>query len=156
MRFRAELRAAAKAGRPANMRGISLYGLDLSETSLRNANLTGANLRTCKLHWTNFAGADLRNATLPAPSVMLAADWTMVRDEELIRDLMRYDAENHENPEAFVRWANGGECPYSGSMFGRAALFSQDPGAFKAGRAPRAYDLLVRVFKAAGVKWGRL
>jgi len=158
MQFRAELRAAAKAGRPARLRGvdIQLHRLDLSEAPLRNADLRGANLRYCHVRGADFSGADLRSASLPSPSVMLTAYWPNLDDDKLVRDLMRYDAENHENPDAFETWAAGGPCPYEDSTFSRAANFNEDTEAFKPGRAPRAYDLIVRVFKAAGVKWGRI
>jgi len=63
---------------------------------LTDANLTRANL-------TN---ANLTGVRLPAPAMVLLADWGQV-SEALCVELMRHDAENHPCPEKFDTWAKG-------------------------------------------------
>lgn len=107
------------------------------------AYLVGADLRGA-----NLRDADLRGAYLPAPAIMLLALWGDVSDD-LTTDLMLYDAENHPDPSAFKRWAEGGECPYSDVKIQRAAYFAErkDLWPKRRRRVPSAYKLMVRLIR---------
>lgn len=54
-----------------------------------------------------LSGAYLREASLPAPTMVLMADWGTV-SKPLCRQLMRYDASCHPRPSAFSAWAKVG------------------------------------------------
>ncbi len=69
--------------------------------------------------------ADLREAKLPAPTVILLANWGKVSDK-LCLELMRYDCENCEDGgKRFEEWARGGRCPYEKGRFDRCANFAE-------------------------------
>lgn len=97
------------------------------------ANLRWANLRGADLSWADLRGANLRGADLsyvPSPLVLLA-QWGELPDA-LTLYLMRYDADNHPEPESFLAWADGGPCPYSGLSVARVANFQERRGLIKA------------------------
>ncbi len=140
----------------ANLRNADLRYADLSNADLRNADLSNADLWYADLSnadlWyadlsnANLSNADLSNANLPAPTAVLLANWGEVSDE-LTLELMRYDAEHHQDPEAFDKWAAGGPCPYKGAKYQRAANFREKRELWKPGRAPRGFDLMVACIK---------
>lgn len=101
-------------------RGKNLKNLsdaDLSYANLCGADLRGADLSNAKkLNWNNFRW-------IPAP-IVLTASWGEV-SSALCLDLMRYDAFNHPSPEEFIKWANGGSCPYDSVDTVRSANFQE-------------------------------
>ena len=154
-----EIAAAAKIPRQArlyraNLSGVDLSGVDLRganlyESDLRGANLRGANLYGAKLYRAKLRGVGLYRANryqaaLPAPTMVLLAEWGICSDE-LTTDLMLYDASNHENPLAFDTWADGGSCPFAHVGYQRSANFREDkklwPG-WDPTRVKSAYQLM--------------
>ena len=103
----------------------------------------------CRAH---LQGADLQGARLPAPTVVLLASWDVVADT-LTADLMRLDAACHPDPDAFDRWAAGGDCPYSGVRVERAAAFTEQRELWVAGPPRRPYDLMVEVLAEKCPEW---
>jgi hypothetical protein len=135
----------------ANLRGADLRWADLSWANLSGANLrwadlSAANLSGANLSWANLRGANLSGADLPSPTMVLLASWGECSDE-LTRDLMRYDAACHADPEAFDRWAAAGPCPYSDQRYQRAARFRERKEVWSPGPCPRPFDLMVRVLR---------
>ena len=140
----------------ADLRGANLYGASLENTNLEHANLKGANLKGAYLRNVNIKGACLHGANLsdtylPPPTEMLLAAWDHLSDE-LTADLMNYDAACHCDPTAFDRWANGGDCPYMGVLFRRAANFPEKKHLWNPSRPLcRPWDLMIRCFQETGV-----
>jgi hypothetical protein len=64
---------------------------------------------------------------------------------------MRYDAFNHPNPENFLAWASGGQCPYSDLQITRCANFSERRQLIKEDFISRpvksAYELMQALIK---------
>ena len=127
--FAACVNAAIKAS--ANLRGADLRGADLRGADLRDANLYGANLY----------GADL-----PAPTMLLLAIWGTLSDK-LTADLMLLDASAHPDPATFQKWADGGECPYTGVKVQRIANFTENRKLWGKGKPDTIHNLMVRVLK---------
>ena len=163
----ADLRGADLRGadlRGANLYGANLYGADLrganlSWANLYGADLRGANLRGAKLYganlsWANLSGANLQEAKLPAPTVVLLANWGEVT-LQLCADLMVFDATCHPEPVKFDVWANGGECPYFGVSVERAAQFKESKEIWnqKVGVICRPYDLMMRLINEKCPAW---
>jgi hypothetical protein len=159
--------ARRDVGRRADLRGASLQGADLRgadlrDASLRDASLQGAHLQGACLQGACLQGADLQGACLqgaclqgadlPAPTVVLLASWDVVADT-LTADLMRLDAACHPDPDAFDRWAAGGDCPYSGVRVERAAAFAEQRELWVAGPPRRPYDLMVEVLAEKCPEW---
>lgn len=91
----------------------------------------------------NLRGANLQYANLPAPTMLLLADWGAV-SPGLCRELMRYDAENApDGTKRFNAWAKDGRCPYTNLKIQRVANFMQNLKHWKPGPAKSAYDLMV-------------
>ena len=121
----------------ANLRSANLRYANLGYANLRFANLRFANLRYANLSFANLDCAKYSKYTrFPAPTMMLLANWGEVSDD-LCRDLMRFDAANHPEPQKFNDWANNGECPYANVAYGRAATFNQNKDLW----APSLLDL---------------
>lgn len=141
---RANLRGADLRG--ADLRGANLLEADLRGADLCGADLRGANLREANLREADLRGADLRGADLPSPALVLLAFWGACSDQ-LIIDLMRYDAANHPHPEKFDLWALSlyGNCPYDGEKIQRAANFNEKRELWSPGPAPSAFDLMRRL-----------
>ena len=99
----------------------------------------------------DLAGANLERANLPAPTMLLFANWGEVSDE-LCVELMRYDASNHPEPERFTDWARGGECPYNGTYWQRAANFHEKRELWKAGASKSALELVMPLFNEKNIK----
>ena len=131
----------------ANLSGADLYGAYLSEADLSEADLSGANLHKANLHKANIT-----NVWWPAPTAVLLAQWGNL-PEDLVADLMRYNAANHPDPTAFDRWSTGGPCPYDKVFVQRAALFTEQQALWSPGPCPRPYDLMVRVLAACCPSW---
>jgi len=91
----------------------NINGTLLKEINAKN--LCGANLH----------GADLHGANLPSPTMVLLANWQTTSDS-LCLELMRYDAENHENPMDFINWKKTKICPYQNKKYQRSANFTEN------------------------------
>ena len=138
----ANLRGASL--RDANLRGANLCCADLCWADLRGANLRGANLRGASLRDANLRGANLRDANLPSPTMVMLASWGTVSDE-LCVDLMRFDTFCHNDPALFIRWANGGPCPYNNADFQRACNFKEDINLYTPGPCKNIHELMMRI-----------
>jgi hypothetical protein len=136
----------------AHLTDADLAGADLTGANLTDANLTRANLTDANLTRANLTNANLTGVRLPAPAMVLLADWGQV-SEALCVELMRHDAENHPCPEKFDMWPKGGPCPYEDVLVGRAALFRERRSLWSPGPAKSAYELMIRLFKEKGVLW---
>ena len=136
----------------ADLRGAYLRGADLRDACLQDADLRDADLRGAPLRGACLRGADPRGADLPAPTAVLPASWGVVADT-LTADLMRLDAACHPDPDAFDRWAAGGDCPYSGVRVERAAAFAEKRELWVAGPPRRPYDLMVEVLAEKCPEW---
>jgi hypothetical protein len=166
--YEANLRGANLGGanlREANLCGANLRGANLCEANLckanlrevnlREANLRGAylgeaNLRGAYLGGANLYGANLRGAYLPAPQVVLLANWGALSDSRTLQ-LMRYDADNHPNKKLFDTWANGGPCPYNDINVQRSVIFHERMDLWRPFRKPpSAYKLMMAVLKECG------
>jgi hypothetical protein len=143
--------------RNANLRGADLHNADLRNANLRNADLRGANLfsanlrsadlRGANLFSANLRGANLRGANLPAPTVVLLANWGAI-SSELTALAMSYDAACHPDPSAFDLWAETGKCPYAGVKFERACNFEESRELWNPElKAPRPWDLMVALIR---------
>ena len=139
----------------ADLCGAQLCGAILSDADLRDAQLSYADLRGAHLNGAQLRAAQLRGAKThgvrwPAPSMVLLANWGTVSDE-LIVDLMMYDASNHPDPYAFDRWASTDACPYCGCQVQRSANFTERrdlwPGWNPRKKVQSAYRLMTRLIK---------
>ena len=139
--------------RDANLRDANLFGANLYDANLRDANLSSANLFGAKLKYANLTGADLRGANLrgadlPSPTEMLQCNWGTLSDD-LTKDCMAFDVSCHPDPDAFLRWKEGGPCPYSGAKFQRAVRFQERQDLYDPNRPiPRVWDLMVALLRA--------
>ena len=84
---------------------------------------------------------------------MLLASWGSVSDA-LCAELMRFDAFCHPDPTAFDRWAQGGDCPYTGVLVQRAANFTEVRKLWVAeGPMGRPYELMTRLIAEKAPNW---
>ena len=163
----------------ANLVGANLSGTRLSRTNLCNADLTGAKLDKALLDQADITNADLRfskltnadltgailtnamlfQADLTGATIDWRAVWPILRwyaiTEALAADCMRYDASLHPDPDAFDRWAAGGECPYIGA-YGNVPrpipCFTPLPRLWKRGPALPADILAGKLCRYYGIK----
>jgi hypothetical protein len=135
----------------ANLTRANLSEANLTWANLSEADLTRANLSWANLSWANLSEANLSEADLTAPPMLLLANW-LAAPPELITELMRYDAANHPDPNAFDEWAKTGKCPYSGTKWQRSANFPEDKSLWIPGPSKSALELVLELFKANGVK----
>lgn len=139
--------------RGADLRGACFLFATLENCRFHDADLRGANLRALCLHSCSLIGADLNNTSLPAPATVLQAWWGQ-RSKPLTLALMRWDMDNHPNPQQFRRWAyKTGSCPYRNCVVQRAARFSESPHRREKwwnARPMRPYDLMRAVLHEAG------
>ena len=135
----------------ADLRGADLRGADLRGADLRDADLSGADLHGTNLSYANLYASDLRGANLPPPTALLLAYWDSVSDG-LGADLMEFDAWVHGDRNAFVKWANGGSCPFTDQKFQRAVNFTENTEAFGKGSLKSPLDLITRLFLEKEIK----
>ncbi|MDD5338149.1 MAG: pentapeptide repeat-containing protein [Dehalococcoidales bacterium] len=136
----------------ANLSNANLSYANLRGCNLSFANLSDANLYGCNLSFANLSDANLSGCNLPAPTMFLLADWGEVSNL-LTLELMRYDAENHPQPELFDGWAKGGRCPYDDIKWARCAVFAQKRELWKPGKCKMtALQLVEALFKEKGIK----
>jgi hypothetical protein len=83
--------------------------------------------------YNEFGDGNEFSIPLPAPTQLLLQSWDKVSDE-LCCELMRFDADNHENPALFDIWARGGNCPYDNAQFKRCANFKERKEAWRSGK----------------------
>ena len=152
--YNADLRDADLHGAnlfSADLRGTDLRETDFGDADLRSTNLQfallhirGANLRHTDLRHADLRGAYLLGAKLPAPTMVLLADWGAVSPA---RALMRLDASAHPDPKAFT---NGGRCPYNGSCITRIASFVEQKDFYSPGPAPTIWQAMCMVLECPG------
>ncbi len=106
----------------ADLSGANLSGADLSRANLSGADLSGADLSRANLSGSVFRECKIKNVEWPAPPMVLLANWGTVSDS-LCLDLMVYDAFNHPEPSAFLRWNESAVCPYNRMKIERSARF---------------------------------
>ena len=141
--------------RAANLSEANLDGADLRWADLSGADLSGANLGVADLSGADLSRANLRGAFLPSPTTVLLANWGEV-SYYLCRDLMRFDADCHDSPQMFEKWAFiNGPCPYTGKRFQRACNFQEDKSLYSPGKPPKIFNLMVRLIreKCADSDW---
>ena len=81
---------------------------DLKGANLRGANLLGANLRGADLMEANLRGAKIEFYQFPSVRLLSSMPLKNISDE-IILELMRWDAQAHPKPELFDVWAKGRE-----------------------------------------------
>jgi hypothetical protein len=132
----------------ADLRSANLRSADLRSANLCSADLCSADLCSANLCYANLRSADLTDVKLPAPTMVLLANWGNCSDE-LTVDLMRYDASNHIDPYAFDRWAKSGVCPYKDCHVQRAANFTEKKELWTSWnprkKVKSAYELMTRL-----------
>jgi hypothetical protein len=141
-----------------DLHGVDLYDANLRDADLREVNLRGADLRGANLNRANLCDADLCETKLPAPSMVLLAQWGKVSNALCI-ELMRYEAANCPDPKVFDRWGEKGfewdeewVCPYVDCDIDRAAHFDERSELWSPGSSMRPYDLMAMVLKEK-CKW---
>ena len=139
--------------REANLWGANLWGADLREANLRWADLQRADLRWANLQRADLRWADLQGADLPAPTMILLADWGDLPDEITLA-LMRLDCSAHPvGKRAFDEWASGGVCPYSDCRFQRVASFNEKSSLWSYGRPPSIWKCCKMVLDRCCPGW---
>lgn len=146
----------------ANFRGSILSHTNfrnsiVAHACFRYANLTSADFQSASVRYTDFYlttldKVDFRGAHLPAPTVILLAEWMDISDQ-LTADLMVWDSLNHPNPKAFRNWAKGGSCPYNNVHVERAARFSEKRSLWGKGKRRTPYELMMALFKEKKIKF---
>jgi hypothetical protein len=126
--------------RGANLKYASLSGTNLTKANLRDADLKNASLQGANLIYASLRDSNLTGAKLPPPPMLLLARWGQV-DRWLTTELMRYDAANHPDPEAFDKWALTGECPYENCNWERSAHFYEKSKLWESGPSKSALEL---------------
>lgn len=104
--------------------------------------------RGALLQGAKLQGARLKGTDLPAPTMLLLADWGDLPDD-LTLELMRYDASCHPEPERFDEWALGaGPCPYDNTKFERSAEFTECRELWNPGPAMRTIELVMWLLRS--------
>ncbi len=147
---RARLVGARLVG--ASLVGASLDRASLVGASLDRASLDGASLVGASLDRARLDRASLDRARLPSPGVVLLAWWGELSDATTLA-LMRLDASAHPDPEAFDRWAAGGDCPYTGVLVQRAAYFKEKKSLWSPGSPPTLWEALCLVLDEKCPGW---
>lgn len=132
----------------ADLRNADLGCASLHNTCLLKADLRNADLRNTDLRYANLLSAKLHGAELPAPTMVLLANWGYL-PTTLTLELMRYDASCHPQPEVFDEWAQGGPCPYEVCAVQRAAHFVEKRQLWLPGPSKSAYELMCMVLDFA-------
>ena len=103
---------------------------------LRSADLRSADLRSADLRFADLRSADLRFANLPAPTMILLADWHQLSDAITLA-LMRLDCSAClDGKKKFELWSKGGECPYENARFQQVANFQEKRDLWSYGPPP--------------------
>ena len=148
----ADLRSADL--RSADLRSADLQYANLQYANLRSADLQYANLRDVNLRYANLRYADLRYADLPAPTMVLLANWGQLSDISIIK-LMRFDASAHPDKEAFCRWANDGPCPYNDVKIQRVVNFDEKKELWSPGPPPTIWEAMKMVLDEKCPDWDK-
>lgn len=136
--------------RCVNLRNANLQGADLRDCLLQDADFRQANLKFADLRNTNVNGADFReanlyNAKLPAPTVMLLANWYAL-SEKLTAQALKFNSQNHPNQVAFQDWCDGGEEPYAHVNVQRCVIFKEVRDCWDSKTRPlTAYALMIAI-----------
>ena len=143
----------------SNLRGSNLSGSDLSGSDLRGSNLSGSDLRGSDLRWSNLSGSNLsgsnlRWSDLPAPTMILLADWGPLTDISTL-ELMRLDASAHPDKEAFCRWAAGGPCPYNNVKVQRVVNFQEKKELWSPGPPPTIWEAMKMILDEKCPGWDK-
>ena len=138
--------------RNADLSGANLRNADLRNADLRNADLSGADLRNTDLRNADLSGANLRNTNLPAPTLVLLANWGKLSNETTLA-LMRLDASAHPDSTLFDIWKEYGECPYSNSNIERVANFKENHKIWSQGPAPTIWEAMSMVLTESCKNW---
>ncbi|MHA2333203.1 MAG: pentapeptide repeat-containing protein [Candidatus Hodarchaeales archaeon] len=132
------------------LRGANLYGANFEGANLEFANLLNTNFTKAKL-----ANASLKGADLPAPSVLLLADWGNLSDKTTTA-LMRLDADNHPEGETlFDIWATSGHCPYLYYKTQRVVNFKESKKLWSPGPAPTMYEAMCMILDEKCPGWNK-
>ena len=133
----------------------NLQGADLQDADLRGANLRGADLQDADLRGANLQGANLQGANLqffefPSTKTLSTIPLKNISDE-IILELMRWDAQAHPKPELFDKWAAGEDCPYQDEE--RWWIMPEKRGIWKPGPPTmKLSDLILEICKQEGWK----
>jgi len=149
----ADLRGADLRG--ADLQGADLQGANLQDADLPDADLQGANLRGADLRRADLRRAYLQDADLPAPSIILLANWRELSDKTTIA-LMRLDCSACLNgKKRFDIWAHDGICPYNESKVQRVANFVEKKHLWKYGPPPSIYNCMKMVLDEKCPGWNK-
>ena len=109
----------------------------------KRADLQGANLQGANLRYANLQGADL-----PAPTMVLLANWGQL-PAKLNAACIRFDVTSHPDPEKFRAWLNGGNCPYTDAKIEKCVGFApgRDNPVDLSIPAPSAYQLMIDLIR---------
>ena len=128
---------------------------DLSGANLSGADLSGANLSGVDLFRAKLSGADLSRAKIEFPkfpSIRTLSSMPLKSiSDEIILELMRWDAQAHPNPQLFDVWAKGGDCPYQNEE--RWWMMPEKREVWKLGNPTmRLSDLILEICRQEGWK----
>jgi len=132
---------------------VAKYGEWVRTYNGEKPNLCGADLREADLREADLRGANLRGADLPAPTMLLMADWRELSDETTLA-LMRLDcAACPKGKVRFDKWAASGVCPYNDIKTQRVAVFAEKKELWKYGRPPSIWKCLCMVLDECCPRW---
>jgi hypothetical protein len=135
--------------RGANLRDANLRDADLRWANLRDANLRDVDLQGADLQGANLQGADLREARYSVLAV-LRTHWEGIPDN-LITELMKWDAHATPNPSKFMEWKKGGDCPTK--IHPRIFLFPEKRELFRQGKPTMTlWELWEALARASNIK----
>ena len=121
----------------------------------KKPDLQGANLRGADLRRADLRRAYLQDADLPAPSIILLANWRELSDKTTIA-LMRLDCSACLNgKKRFDIWAHDGICPYNESKVQRVANFVEKKHLWKYGPPPSIYNCMKMVLDEKCPGWNK-
>jgi hypothetical protein len=114
--------------------------INLSRADLSGADLSGINLSGAKIKFHQY------------PSIRTLSSMTLENiSDEIILELMRWDAQAHPEPELFDEWAKGGPCPYQNEE--RWWWMTENKEVWKAGKPTmKLSDLVLEICKQEGWK----
>ena len=141
------LRDAVLQGGSINLYGnyhsCLFSGIDFRRKVVQGV-FVNCNMKDCTWDDTTTWGSPL--------NVLRGFDWWTPLPQELIQDMMHFDAVNSPDPKKFNKWANYGPCPFGNSRWSRALSFSESRDLWRPELldrpAPTALDLAIRLLKA--------